>query len=138
MDNYVGNIIFNRSFGLRGHPYALRVEMILIAPLVTAKSTWKDISSVAIKTYPNVIELHLQLHVNCQILRGPKMCIDHWVGSCPYWQQTPLMAIMKKLGMVSMSYNGASKRSMETLKSRIMQQRSGWRGHEVFKGREEP
>jgi hypothetical protein len=42
---------------------------------------------------------------------------------------------MRKLGMAPRRYNGASHGSMDTLKSRIMRQRSGW---EVSKEEKSP
>jgi hypothetical protein len=48
------------------------------------------------------------------------------------------MATMRKLGMAPRRYNGASHGSMDTLKSRIMRQRSGWSGWEVSKEEKNP
>lgn len=48
------------------------------------------------------------------------------------------MAAMRKLGMAPRRYNGASHGSMDTLKSRIMRQRSGWSGWEVLKEEKNP
>lgn len=48
------------------------------------------------------------------------------------------MATMRKLGMAPRRYNGASHGSMDTLKSRIMRQRSGWSGWEVLKEEKNP